>query len=46
MAHANNIEQILSTRLYSISKRYGHSVEQIARWNRLVPPYNLTVGDI
>jgi peptidoglycan DL-endopeptidase LytF len=31
--------------LYSISKRYGHSVVQIARWNRLVPPYNLTVGD-
>jgi len=30
--------------VYSISKHYGHSVVQIARWNRLVPPYNLSVG--
>jgi len=30
--------------VYSLSKRYGYSVEQIARWNRLIPPYNLSVG--
>ena len=30
--------------VYSLSKRYGYSVEQIARWNRLISPYNLSVG--
>lgn len=31
--------------LYSISKTYGHSVEQVAAWNGLSPPYNnLKVG--
>ena len=30
--------------VYSLSKRYGYSVAQIARWNRLAPPYNLSVG--
>lgn len=30
--------------LYQISKRYGYSVEQLAQWNSLAPPYNLAVG--
>jgi peptidoglycan endopeptidase LytF len=30
--------------LYSISRRYGYSVNQVAAWNRLSPPYTLSVG--
>lgn len=30
--------------LYSISRSYGNSVEQIAAWNRLTPPYTLSTG--
>ncbi|OQW92700.1 MAG: hypothetical protein BWK78_00900 [Thiotrichaceae bacterium IS1] len=30
--------------LYSISKMYGHSVEEVAAWNGLSFPYNLRVG--
>ena len=30
--------------LYRISQRYGYSVAQIAAWNKLSPPYNLSVG--
>jgi len=30
--------------LYSISRLYGRSVGDIARWNSLTPPYNLSVG--
>ncbi|NJO17981.1 MAG: LysM peptidoglycan-binding domain-containing protein [Thioploca sp.] len=30
--------------LYSISRRYGYHVNQLAAWNGLVPPYRLIVG--
>lgn len=30
--------------LYSISRRYGYHVNQLAAWNGLVPPYSLVVG--
>jgi LysM repeat protein len=30
--------------LYSISKRYGTTVKQMAKWNNLQAPYNLSVG--
>ena len=30
--------------LYSFSRRYGYSVSEIAAWNNLSPPYNLSVG--
>jgi LysM repeat protein len=30
--------------LYSISRRYGYSVNQVAAWNRLFPPYSLSIG--
>jgi peptidoglycan DL-endopeptidase LytF len=30
--------------LFSISRRYGNAVEQVAAWNRLTPPYSLSVG--
>ncbi len=30
--------------LYSLSQRYGFSVQQLATWNGLYPPYTLTVG--
>ena len=30
--------------LYSFSRRYGYSVSEIAQWNNLSPPYNLSVG--
>ncbi|OUD13821.1 muramidase family protein [Thioflexithrix psekupsensis] len=30
--------------LFSISRRYGNTVEQVAAWNRLTPPYSLSVG--
>lgn len=30
--------------LYRIALRYGHTTEQVANWNNLSPPYNLSVG--
>lgn len=30
--------------LFSLSKKYGYTVPQIASWNRLQPPYELSVG--
>ncbi|HEW97303.1 MAG: hypothetical protein DRR16_21375 [Candidatus Parabeggiatoa sp. nov. 3] len=30
--------------LYSVSKRYGKTVKEIAKWNDLEAPYNLSVG--
>jgi len=30
--------------LYSISRRYGRHVNQVATWNRLFPPYTLLIG--
>lgn len=30
--------------LYSLSRRYGYSVAEIASWNGLAPPYSLSVG--
>jgi len=30
--------------LFSISKSYGHTPSEIAAWNNLYPPYNLSVG--
>jgi peptidoglycan endopeptidase LytF len=30
--------------LYSLSRQYGHTVSQIATWNSLQPPYNLSIG--
>ncbi len=30
--------------LYSIARRYGHNVSQLASWNSLQPPYVLSVG--
>lgn len=30
--------------LYSISRRYGYSVTDIASWNSLYPPYTLAIG--
>jgi peptidoglycan DL-endopeptidase LytF len=30
--------------LFSIARRYGHTVEQVASWNYLTPPYTLSVG--
>jgi len=30
--------------LYSISQRYGMRVDDIAGWNQLQPPYNLSMG--
>ncbi len=33
-----------SETLYSLSRRYGQSVQQLATWNGLYPPYTLRVG--
>ena len=30
--------------LYSIARRYSYSVNDIAAWNGILPPYNLSVG--
>ncbi|RKZ43685.1 MAG: hypothetical protein DRQ41_04680 [Gammaproteobacteria bacterium] len=30
--------------LYSIAKKYAHSITEIAAWNDLQPPYNLSIG--
>ncbi|MDM8559861.1 LysM peptidoglycan-binding domain-containing protein [Candidatus Parabeggiatoa sp. HSG14] len=30
--------------LYSISRQYGYSVQEIAKWNNLATPYNLSIG--
>lgn len=30
--------------LYRIALRYGYTTEQVANWNNLPPPYNLSVG--
>ncbi len=30
--------------LYSIAKRYGRTVGEVAAWNNLTPPYTLSVG--
>ncbi|MDM8559860.1 LysM peptidoglycan-binding domain-containing protein [Candidatus Parabeggiatoa sp. HSG14] len=30
--------------LYSVSRHYGQNVANIARWNNLQPPYNLSIG--
>lgn len=30
--------------LFSLSKKYGYTVPQIASWNSLQPPYELSVG--
>lgn len=30
--------------LYSLSRRYGYSVQQLAAWNALYPPYTLRIG--
>lgn len=30
--------------LYSIARHYGHSVSEIARWNRLSPPFHVKPG--
>jgi len=30
--------------LYSLSRRYGYSVQQLATWNGLYPPYTLKIG--
>lgn len=32
--------------LYSLAKRYGHSVNQVASWNGLTPPYTLSLGNV
>ncbi|EIJ43284.1 putative glycosyl hydrolase [Beggiatoa alba B18LD] len=32
--------------LYSISKRYGYSVQQMASLNNIAPPYTLSVGQV
>jgi len=32
--------------LYSIAKSYGYSAADIAAWNNLQPPYNLTIGQV
>ncbi len=36
----------LGDTLYKIAKHYGLSVAEIASWNSLQPPYNLSVGQI
>ncbi|MDY6991631.1 MAG: LysM peptidoglycan-binding domain-containing protein [Pseudomonadota bacterium] len=45
-AAANEVYHVVvpGENLYQISKRYGYSVEQLAQWNALTPPYNLAVG--
>jgi LysM repeat protein len=32
--------------LYSIARRYGYSVNQVAAWNGLSPPYTLSAGQV
>jgi LysM repeat protein len=31
--------------LYDIAKKYGHSLQELATWNHLLPPYRLSIGD-
>ena len=35
---------IIGDTLYSLSRRYGQSVADLARWNNLPPPYDLSLG--
>lgn len=32
--------------LYSISKHYGHTVAELAKWNGIKKPYNLKIGQL
>lgn len=43
---SNSGYHIVSTgeTLYSIARRFGHSIEELAAWNRLESPYYLSLG--
>ncbi|RKZ78167.1 MAG: hypothetical protein DRR19_26890 [Candidatus Parabeggiatoa sp. nov. 1] len=41
---ANTITVVQGDTLYSIAKRCGHSLDEVAAWNNLQPPYSLSPG--
>lgn len=42
--HSNFHTVAVGETLYSIAEHYGHSIEELASWNELSPPYDLQLG--